>query len=307
MSILKRIIYNVRGIYLVWHMAQTVQPGETKRPKAERYRMPCRWILEMGRDLLLKRPRSIVVDSALAVCSLPRPPLVEGLEYIPSSGSFVLATNHCQRKDLWIGWSMSLLIDSINRQRPDHPVPHVVTTDRAVFDGFTVPGSRFLFERVALAWNLVLMTPAEKGSDEPGGPRRNALRQCLSILQRQGGRAVYFALAPEGLAGTARGLGETTPGSGRSLLALAERGLPILPAVVWEEVPGKLCARFGAIWQPVPPPGARIDRATLDGWVREQLMRRLATLLPAELRGRYEPLEQHPSPASQEAERSLLP
>ncbi len=269
-------------------MAHAAQTGEPKRSKAERYRIPRRWMLEMGRDLLFKHPRSIVIDSALAVRSLPRLPVVEGLAHIPSSGSFILATNHCQRRDLWIGWAVSLLIDSIARQREDHLAPHVVTTDRAVFDGFTVPGSRWLFERVALAWNLVLMTPTEVERHEPGCSRRSALRQCLSILQRQEGRAVYFALAPEGLAGTARGLGETVPGSGRSLLALAGRGLPILPAVVWEEAPGMLHARFGPIWQPAPPPVVRGNRAALDAWGREQVMQRLAALLPAALRGRYE-------------------
>jgi 1-acyl-sn-glycerol-3-phosphate acyltransferase len=288
---LKRIAHNLRSIYRVWRLAQAAQAGEPKRPKAERYRMPRQWMLAMGHDLLLKRPRSIVTDSALAVRSLPRSPVVEGLEHLPSSGSFILATNHCQRKDLWIGWAISLLIDSINRQRQDHPVPHVVATDRAVFDGFTVPGSRWLFERVALAWNLVLVTPPEVGRHEPAGSRRSALRQCLNLLQRQGDRAVYFALAPEGLAGTARGLGEAVPGSGRSLLALAGHGLPIVPAVVWEEAPGKLHARFGPIWHPVPPPAVRENRAALDAWGREQMMRRLAALLPAALRGRYEPLE----------------
>jgi hypothetical protein len=282
--------YNAWGIYRVWQMAQAAQAGEPKRSKAERYRMPRRWMLEMGRDLLFKRPRSIVADSALAVRSLPRLPVVEGLEHLPASGSFILATNHCQRRDLWIGWAISLLIDSIDRQRGDHPSPHVVATDRAVFDGFTVPGSRWLFARVALAWNLVLMTPPEVGCDKPGCPRRSALRQCLSMVQREDGQAVYFALAPEGLAGTARGLGETVPGSGRSLLALAGRGLPILPAVVWEEAPGMLHARFGPTWQPTPPPDLKGTRAALDVWGREQVMQRLAALLPVALRGRYEPL-----------------
>gem|GEM_PF-180346 len=288
---MKRIAYHTRGIYRVWRMARAAQADEPKRSQAECYRIPRRWMLEMGRDLLLKRQRSIVTDSALAVRSLPRSPVVEGLEHIPSSGSFILATNHCQRKDLWIGWAISLLIDSIDRQRKDHPVPYVVATDRAVFDGFTVPGSRWLFERVALAWDLVLVTPPEVGRYESGGSRRSALRQCLSIVQREDGRAVYFALAPEGLAGTARGLGEAVPGSGRSLLALAGRGLPIVPAVVWEETPGKLHARFGPIWQPAPPPDVKETRAALDEWGREQVMQRLAALLPAALRGRYESLE----------------
>jgi 1-acyl-sn-glycerol-3-phosphate acyltransferase len=283
----KRFTYNTQGMYRVWQMARAQQPDEPKRPRAQRYRMPRQWILAMGRDMFLRRPRSIVTDSALAVCSLPTLPVVEGLEHLPTSGSFLLATNHCQRKDLWIGWSISLLIDSIDKHRADHPAPHEITTDRAVFDGFTVPGSRWVFERVALAWDLVLMTPAEAA-----GPRRNALRQCLRLMQREDGRAIYFALAPEGLAGTARGLGETMPGSGRSLLALAERGLPVVPAVVWEEAPGKLHARFGPIWRPASPVGAPENRAALDEWAREHLMRRLASLLPAELRGRYQPLEE---------------
>lgn len=48
--------------------------------KRVRYRLPRRWIMDMGRALLLKTPRSIIEDSALAVRALPNAPRITGTE-----------------------------------------------------------------------------------------------------------------------------------------------------------------------------------------------------------------------------------
>jgi len=108
------------------------------------------------------------------------------------------------------------------------------------------------------------------------------------MLQRDEGQGVCFAMMPEGDEGTASGLNEAMPGSSRALYALSSRGLPLLPAAVWEE-DGRLHAHFG---EPLPKSQLLITNANeLDACVRTLMMRRIAALLPPMLRGKYGGIE----------------
>jgi 1-acyl-sn-glycerol-3-phosphate acyltransferase len=267
----------------LWHALSAPAPDE--RPPGVprlRYRMPPRWLASMGRDLVLGRPRSVRDDCALAIRLLPRPPLVDGLEHVPPAGSVIVIANHYQRRDLWIGWPGALLCHALWTTRPDLSC-HFVSTDRSVVEGATVPGTRWLFEHVARVWDFVPVTPPEALDAAPGAAR-HALRRCLRLLQPPDSRCVCLIIFPEGMRGSTRGLGDAPPGNGRSLLALAATGVPLLPAAVWEEPGGALHARFGPLWQPRPPAGAARD---LDRWAGAEAMARIAALLPPGLRGRY--------------------
>lgn len=269
----------VRGRAVAWK-------GRRYRFARIRYRLPRRWILDMGRALLFKVPRSIVEDSRLAVDALPKPPCIEGAGYIPLEGSFVLVSNHYQRLDLWIGWSGALLIDAIAWRRKI--AMHYVTTDRARIGRFTVPGTRWLIERVAAVWDLVLVTPPALLQGRAEG-QRYALLRMLRMLQHDKG--ICFAIMPEGDEGTATGLIEAMPGSGRALYALSSRGLPLLPAAVWEE-DGRLHAHFGEPFGLLPESQFVSRNADkLDGWARTLVMQRIAALLPPMLRGKYGRME----------------
>ncbi len=206
-----------------------------------RYRLPRRWIMEMGRALLFNTPRSIIEDFRLAVDALPNPPDVIGTEHIPPAGSFVLVSNHYQRLDLWIGWSGALLIDMLARQCDIDM--YYVTTDRARIGTWTVPGTRWLIERVASVWGLVLVTPPTVANEQSDG-QRYALLRILRLLKRKSDSSICIGMMPEGDEGNTQGLIEALPGTGRALYALSRQALPILPAAVWEE-DGQLHARFG--------------------------------------------------------------
>jgi len=262
---------------------RTEQPGERPAGVPElRYRYPPSWVIGMGRDALLSRSRSVRDDAELAVRMLPRPPLADGLDHIPAEGSFVLIANHYQRRGLWIGWAAALLCHSLLTVRSDLSC-HFVITDRIVRDGTTVPGTPWLFGRVANIWDFVPVTPPEALDARPDEWRR-ALRRCLRKLRREDGGAACLAIFPEGVRGRTRGLRELARGNGRSLLALAATGVPLLPAAVWEERDGALHARFGPLWWPAVPAG--LPRA-LDRWAADSAMTRIAALLPEALRGYY--------------------
>ncbi len=266
----------VTGRSLAWRgRSYRARPDEQVR-----FRYPLPWVMEMGRALLFKTPRSIIEDSQLVVRLLSPRPFIEGEEHIPREGSFVLISNHYQRSNLWIGLSGAVLIDTIARKRPF--VMHYVTTDRARIGRFTVPGSRWLIDRVATVWDLVLVTPPAIADARDG--QRYTLLRMLRLLKKTPDQ-VCIALMPEGDEGGTSGLIEAVPGSGRALYALSSKGLPILPAAVSEEA-GRFRVCFGEPFSLKDVPSG-VDNDRLDAWARHTVMRHIAELLPPRLRGRF--------------------
>ncbi len=266
----------LRGKTLPWK-------GRRYRVARTRYRLPTSWFMEMGRAMLTNSPRSIAADSAFGLSQLPLPPQITGTEHIPRAGSFVLVSNHYQRLDLWIGWSGAVLIDAVARHR-DQPIAfHYITTDRARLGRFTLPGTRWIIQRVANVWGLVLVTPPTIAREHVEG-QRFALLRILRLLKHST-TPVCIGVMPEGDEGNTFGLKEALPGSGRSLLALSRRGLPLVPAAVWE-VDGQLHAQFGAPLSLTANSIAMNDVDT-DSALRTTVMQHIAALLPIALRGQF--------------------
>ncbi len=250
--------------------------------KGVRYRLPRQWIMDMGRAILFKHPRSIVQDSVLAVRALPHSPQISGTEHLPAHGSFVLVANHYQRFDLWIGWSGALLIDTVAQQRAI-PV-HVVTTDRARIGRFTVPGTRWLIDRVAAVWDLIPVTPpaiAHRKSEKT----HYTLLRVIRRIKRSDGQSVCILLMPEGDEGNTDGLIDAMPESGRALYALSRLGIPLVPAAVWEEG-DRLHASIGKPFSLATLPST-LTAQELDVQARAEVMQQIALLLPSALRGTY--------------------
>lgn len=254
-------------------------PWKGRAYHTSRYHLPRRWFVEMGRAILFKYPRSIHEDAALLIKQLPMPPCVSGIEHIPARGSFVVVCNHYQRLDLWIGWSGAMLIDAIACRRA--MTIRVVTTDRARLGRFAIPGTRWLFSRVATVWNLILVTPPALHKNN----EHYTLLRVLRSLQRMDESSACVIMMPEGDEGDTRGLKTALSGSGRAFYALTNRSIPLVPAVVREEN-GRWQVAFGEPF--TLEQGLRHGtRQELDRWAREQVMYHLADLLPSALRGAY--------------------
>src|SRR5690242_1805148 len=84
------------------------------RLPAVKPRIPRRLFLELAASLARGDRRSLLADTARMIAALPAPPLLSGQEHVPP-GPFVLVANHYQRRDLWIGWAGSLLIQAVGR------------------------------------------------------------------------------------------------------------------------------------------------------------------------------------------------
>ncbi len=253
------------------------------REQHVRFSYPLGWILQMGLALLMKTPRSIIEDSAIVARLLATSVCTEGTEHIPVEGSFVLVSNHHQSLSWWIGLSEALMIDAIAKRRPDITM-HFVTTDRARIGRFTLPGTQWLIERVAAVWDLVLVTPPAV-ADDHANRQRYVLLHLLRLLKRAAGGSICIGFTPEGDEGTAAGLTEAIPGSGRALYALSTKGLSILPAAVWEEG-GHMRVRFGMPFS-LTETAPKIAHQVSDDWARSTVMRNIAALLPPMLRGSY--------------------
>lgn len=185
---------------------------------------------------------------------------VVGLEHIPCTGAFILASNHLHVFDLPVMFTYS---------------PRIMTV-------FTADKWRGAFG----GWIMQLVTRTIFVAR--GEVDRQALSEALALLKA----GDVLGVAPEGTRSRTGGLLKGRSG----IIYLAGRaGVPIVPAVMWGQeqvMPG--WARLHRarvhlhIGPPIylPPEAARFRTADLDAHT-EQLMLTMARMLPAQYRGVY--------------------
>ncbi len=205
---------------------------------------------------------------------------VEGLDLLPDRPGVILASNHLSLAD-------PVLLAMVVHRAVGRRVRHMAKA-----------------EAVALPIFGVLLRDYGGFAVRRGRPDREAYRMAREVLT--GGD--WLGLAPEGTRSRTGVLGEPKPGV--ALLAVRS-GAEVVPAAIWgtEELwpvgaplprPGKTVhIRFGAPYRIVAPPEPEADasdigrrpaqaerHAVLDA-ASEDLMRRIAALLPPEYRGRF--------------------
>jgi 1-acyl-sn-glycerol-3-phosphate acyltransferase len=200
--------------------------------------------LELTTSLLRGEPRSLLADTLRMVDALPAPPRIYGQEYVPA-GPFVLVANHYQRRDLWIGWAGSLLIQAVGRS------VHWLTLRESRFRGRELPLTRGLFTRVARTYGFIPL-PADL-RDHAG--QALAIRRAVRLLRT----GEVLGLFPEGQRGSAGTVSPALPGTPR-LACLLSRYAPLLPAAVWEGG-GRLHASIGPPFRlSEPSPASLMDQ-----------------------------------------------
>ena len=253
------------------------QPRVLQRspPRYEFPRLALVWFVV---DLLLGRRRSFARDGQRAMAANPYPRRVEGLEFAPATGSFVLVMNHYNREGLRPYHCALAVSAALPARRPGQPeVRWAFTSElwgrRIGPVPIPLPLMRWVFRRFALVYSLVVL------------PRRKELVMgragALHHLLRQLGEAPV-GLTPEA-AGSGR-LIEPPRGTGLFLAALGRTAIPFLPVGIWEE-DDTLVIRFGSPFYLTLPDGLTRDEE--DRLAAEQVMVGIGRLLPVEYHGAY--------------------
>lgn len=236
------------------------------------YPFPWDLFLALARDLPAGR-RSLRADSARLLERIDPPPAVTGVERVPCTGAVVIAANHYQRRGLWIGWpGVVATVAVAGRRTEDIPVHWLATGGLRLFQaadrGPVVPGTRWIFRRVASIYGMTPLPP-----DRPVA-RAHALRSWL----RHAEHGHVLGLFPEGLAGRHAGLRRPEQGFPRLCRILADRSVPVVPLGCYEHR-RVLHLDFG---QALP---ARPELSAEEQ--SDRIMYAIAALLPCELRGAY--------------------
>jgi hypothetical protein len=203
-----------------------------------------------------------------------------------------MVMNHYARPGLDAWWPAILATWALGQARPGAPIHWLMVSEWAwptwQYRYIITPATRWAFGRLARLYDLIL-TPPVLNRDYSSAQGAAAVRRFLTLARATASRGHMLAMAPEGREGHLGALTSLPPATGRFLLLLARAGLPFLPAGISEDPPGQLVVRFGPTFLLEQPP--RAGKSATDNWAADQVMGRLAALLPAELWGEYHPLE----------------
>ncbi|MGQ9571739.1 MAG: hypothetical protein ACUVV3_00905 [Dehalococcoidia bacterium] len=254
--------------------------GQPIQKRQEVYRLRISLILRFIWAVLRGRRRNLAADvEATLMAARPKPHVLND-HYVPAEGPFVLVANHYERPGLKVFWGGMLASHAVARRRTtQRSLRWLMTSEWYNFRLGPIPvpvwALRWLFRRIAQVYGLVIGPRAP----ERRVGRAAALRTILGVVRD---RQEAIGLFPEG-----RGSGkliEPWPGVGLFLLSLSERGIPIVPAGIFEEK-GRLIASFG------PPFAIRLlpsaDKTERDRLASRQVMAAIGRLLPRELWGAY--------------------
>ena len=195
--------------------------------------------------------------------------LVDGADLLPDRPGIILASNH-------LSWADPILLAIAIHQATGRRVRHMAKA-----------------EAVAIPVFGTLLRDYGGFAVQRGRPDREAYRMATGVLAR----GDWLGLAPEGTRSRTGELGEPKPGV--ALLALRS-GAEVVPAALWgsEDLwpvgkllprPGKVVhIRFGEpyLMSAVAAAAAGTRHAALDA-ASDDLMRRIAALLPTRYRGRF--------------------
>lgn len=242
---------------------------------------PIRWrtVVGIAASTMTGRKRSFASDARRFTSAL-RPPLnVEGVEYAPFEGPGLITINHYHRPGFpswWLAFSVSSVIPA-----EVHWVMTREWTGGGIKGQVVTPATRRIFARLACVYGFSTMPPMPPVQQD-NAARADAVRRVLRYAKQASRPLIGFA--PEGADALDGSLQTPPKGIGRFVLHLAEIGLPLYPAGIFEEG-NQLCLRFGRPYQVQTIPGGK--REDRDRDAARLVMQRIAELLPAELRGEF--------------------
>jgi len=240
--------------------------------------MPIKLLLAALGSIISGRRRNFHQDCRwLSRCIQPKP-VILGKENILGRGPFLVTLNHYSRPGFFILWAAA----AINAALPKSSIWLMTgawTSRKGGFDRLRTWLTGKLFARLAQIYGLVTMPPMPPA---PGDSADRALSVRRLLQKMRAEEDAIVCIAPEGMDFPGGLLGAPFPGTGKLLLQTARLAGRVLPVGVFEENE-RLVIRFGKPYVLTLPEGtADVDRAACD-----EVMRRIAALLPEGMRGEY--------------------
>jgi len=245
-----------------------------------RYPFPWRTVLRLIYAISRSQRRSFYQDARSCVLELLPPLRIIGNELIPSSGSHLVTVNHYARPGFQAWW-LALAVSSVIPAEIHWVITSAWTFPDRLRSRLLTPLTRWTFSRIAGVYGFTNMPPMPPQPDELED-RARAVRRVLAYARRA--PSPWIGLAPEGRDAPGGVLQWPLPGTGRFMLQLANLGLAILPAGIYE-AGGCLCLDFGKAYRLKVP--AELNPRERDDMAAEIVMSRIAFHLPDTLRGVY--------------------
>ena len=244
------------------------------------YSRPRGLFVRVAFDALLLRRRSFREDARACIGRLKPSLRVLGKEHIPQRGPCAVTVNHYHREGFGAEW-LALAIAS------------VIPADMhwAMTGEWTYPGkwyaplgrslSRFILHRLARVYGFTSMPPMPPRPKDVV-ERAASVRAVLEFVKRV--KDPILGLAPEGGDSADGKLARPASGVGRFGLLLSNAGLKFVPVGAYEE-DGVFTVHFGEAYELNVERGLSSDEK--DAQAAQIIMKNIARLLPAHLRGEF--------------------
>jgi hypothetical protein len=227
------------------------------------------------------RSRDFSSDTRELIKGITPPFITIGVKNIPISGPFLVTLNHYSRiadSGFNVFWAAAA-ISSILPQTPIWLMTSAWTDRTKGLDQIRTGLTRVLFTRLAKIYDFVT-TPPMPPVPEESVDRALSIRNLDRHLRSQ--PSPILCLAPEGMDFAGGILGSLPDGTGKFINHVYKDLKRILPVGIYEE-DGKLILNFGRVY------GLDAYRSQLnnDRQISLLVMKKIAALLPARLRGQF--------------------
>jgi 1-acyl-sn-glycerol-3-phosphate acyltransferase len=237
-------------------------------------------VSRLAAGLLGRPPRAFAEEAQVALRRYRARVVVAGTEHLPARGPLIVASNHYQRPGMGAEWTAIAISAVVAERIPGADVRWMHTdggNGYTLFNRFPVPP--------AIAERFLKWASARYGflrvATHDVSVRAPMLREAYRLLHREHG---LVGIMPEGGNARADGsMGASKPGAGRALSWLAASAVPVVPVAVHDAEDGTLVVAFGAPF--VPPRRAADEAGRMQ--LTDAIMRRIASMLPTQLRGHY--------------------
>ena len=245
------------------------------------YRVPLGFLATRVLGSVLRREARPFVEDAQVAFQKYRPRVVVvGLEQLPASGPLLVVSNHYQRPGMGAEWTGIALSALLAEAMPAADIRWMHTDGKKgyrIFDRYRVPGA---IAGCFMGWLSRRYGFLPVGSVDVA-VRAPMLRAAYRLLHQE--RRVVGIMPEGGNAHDDGSMGQAKPGAGASLAWLSAGSVPVVPVAVHDAEDGTLVVTFGAPFLPTP----RREAKTAGIDASEELMRRIAALLPPRLHGYY--------------------